>query len=229
MPPLQDFLALAGALAPEHRYRTVYDTDFNILVPGKEPIERGTLEAFSRINFAGHTVVDIGCNFGFFTFQARRLGAARVVGVDCEARVLAGCSLLQEHFHLDGVSFECHDIDDPACPLPRRRFDIAMLVEFIGKNLVAQNKVAPALAFLERLSDRELVVSVQKIYWIHKELRTTPGRLRAIYPSRYIDGGDFRLLDYVRDFLAPRWRMEALSSMAPGYEKSRKFLRFVPA
>lgn len=227
--PLQQFLALADAIEPEHRYRTVYDTDFSVLVPGKEVIDPDTLTAFSRIDFAGRTVVDLGCNFGFFTFQARRLGAAEVVGVDREARVLDGCELLKRHFAVDGVAFARHDIDDPACSLPARRFDIAMLVEFIGKTFVLENRVAPALAFLERLSDRELIVSVQKIYWIRKELGTTPERMRELYPAKYVVGGDFLLLDYVRDFFAPRWRMETLSPMADGYEKPRKFLRFTPA
>ena len=227
--PLQEFLALAAAIAPEHRYRTVYDADFSVLVPGKEVIDPDTLAAFSRIGFSGRSVVDLGCNFGFFSFQARRLGAASVLGVDRERRVLDGCELLHRHFGMDGISFECHDIDDTACALPSRSFDIAMLVEFIGKTFILQNRVAAALAFLERLSERELIVSVQKIYWIRKELGTTPERLKALYPARYVDGGDFLLLDYVRDCLEPRWRMEALSPMADGYEKPRKFLRFVPA
>jgi len=227
--PLTQFLDLANAIAPEHRYRTVYDADFSVLVPGKEVIDPDTLAAFCRIDFAGHTVVDLGCNFGFFTFQARRLGAAEAVGVDREARVLEGCELLMRHFDADRVSFACHDIDDPVCSLLSRKFDIAMLVEFIGKTFVLENRVAPALAFLEQLSDRELIVSVQKIYWIHKELGTTPERLKEMYPADYVVGGDFLLLDYVRDFFAPRWRMEILSPMAEGYEKPRKFLRFTPA
>lgn len=227
--PLTQFLALADAIEPEHRYRTVYDADFSVLVPGKEEIDPDTLAAFSRIDFAGRTVVDLGCNFGFFAFQARRLGAAAVVGVDREPRVLAGCELLKRHFDANGVDFACHNIDDPSCPLPAQRFDIAMLVEFIGKSFVQENRVAPALAFLERLSDRELILSVQKIYWIKKELGTTPERMRELYPAQYVVGGDFLLLDYVRDFFAPRWRMEALSPMADGYEKPRKFLRFTPA
>ncbi|EHJ46866.1 hypothetical protein DFW101_0850 [Solidesulfovibrio carbinoliphilus subsp. oakridgensis] len=229
MPPLQEFLALAQSIAPEHRYRTVYDTDFSVLVPGKEAIDADTLQVFSRIGFAGRTVVDLGCNFGFFTFEASRLGAARVLGVDREARVLAGCELLKKHFKIDNVAFERHDLDDPDSTLPARQFDIAMLVEFIGKTFVVENRVAPALAFLERLSRRELIVSVQKIYWIRKELGTTPGKLREVYPEKYVQGGDFLLLEYVCDCLAPRWRMEPLSPMAEGYEKPRKFLRFVPA
>ncbi len=229
MSPLEEFLALAAAIAPEHRYRTVYDADFSVLVPGKEAINADILSDFSRIDFAGRSVVDLGCNFGFFTFQARRLGAQSVVGVDREGLVLKGCEYLKQHFKIDGVSFERHDIDDPANLLLSRRFDIAMLVEFIGKSFVAQNRVARALAFLEQLSDRELIVSVQKIYWIRKELGTTPDRLRELYPAQYIDGGDFLLLDFVRDTLAPRWRMEYLSDVVDGYEKPRKFLRFVPA
>ncbi len=227
--PLAQFLSLAQAIEPQHRYRTVYDADFSVLVPGKEHIDQDILDDFGRIDFAGRSVVDLGCNFGFFTFQARRQGAAAVTGVDREPKVLEGCRLLQRHFGLDGVDFACHDIDDPACALLGRKFDIAMLVEFIGKTFIVENRVAPALAFLERLSDRELIVSVQKIYWIRKELGTTPEALGRLYPERYIRGGDFLLLDYVRDFLAPRWRMEPISPMAEGYEKPRKFLRFVPA
>ena len=62
--PLTQFLALADAIEPEHRYRTVYDADFSVLVPGKEVIDPDTLAAFSRIDFTGRSVVDLGCNFG---------------------------------------------------------------------------------------------------------------------------------------------------------------------
>ena len=96
--PLAQFLSLAQAIEPQHRYRTVYDADFSVLVPGKERIDHDILDDFGRIDFAGRSVVDLGCNFGFFTFQARRQGAAAVTGVDREPRVLDGCRLLQAHF-----------------------------------------------------------------------------------------------------------------------------------
>ncbi|MHC1711573.1 MAG: class I SAM-dependent methyltransferase [Solidesulfovibrio sp.] len=229
MSPLQEFLELATAIKPENRYRTVYDTDFSVLLPGKEEIDADLLETYSRIHFAGHSVVDLGCNFGFFSFQARRLGAVRVVGVDRQGQVLRGCELLSQHYGIDHVSFECHDIEDPACTMSGCSFDIAMMVEFFGKSFVTENRVASNLAFLERLSQRELIVSLQKIYWIRKDLGTTAKRLREIYPAKYITDGDFLLLDFVRDYFAPRWRMELLSPVTDGYEKPRKFLRFVPA
>lgn len=220
--------AIATQVGAEHVYRTVYDENLRVLVPGREDINSEILETFSRIDFTGKSVVDLGCNFGFFTFQAARLGARHVVGVDREEGVLQGCEVLKQYFN-SPVAFEAHDIYDPACTLPGRRFDIAMLVEFIGKTFIRENRIAPTLAFLERLSDRELILSVQKIYWIRKELRTTPEALMAIYPERYVRDGSFFLLDYVRDFFAPRWRMEPISEMADGYEKPRKLLRFLPA
>jgi len=220
--------AIASQVGPEHVYRTVYDEDLRVLVPGKEDINAEILDTFSRIDFAGKSVVDLGCNFGFFTFYAARLGARQVVGVDREEGVLQGCEVLKEYFN-SPVSFEAHDIYDPACTLPERTFDIAMLVEFIGKTFIVENRIASTLGFLERLSKRELIVSVQKIYWIRKELGTTPEALRGVYTDRYVRDGSFFLLDYVQDFFAPRWRMEPISELNGEYEKPRKLLRFVRA
>jgi len=228
MPIAEKMREIAARVGSEHVYRTVYDENLCVLVPGKEDISDDILKTFARIDFAGKSVVDLGCNFGFFTFYAARLGASEVVGVDRERGVLQGCEALKRHFN-SLASFEAHDIYDPACTLPGRTFDIAMLVEFIGKTFIVENRIASTLAFLERLSERELILSVQKIYWIRKELGASPDALRAMYTERYVRGGSFYLLDYVRDFFAPRWRMEPISEMAEGYEKPRKLLRFVPA
>jgi 2-polyprenyl-3-methyl-5-hydroxy-6-metoxy-1,4-benzoquinol methylase len=65
---------IAARVGPEHVYRTVYDEGLNVLVPGKEVIDAEILDTFSRIDFKGKSVVDLGCNFGFFTFFAARLG-----------------------------------------------------------------------------------------------------------------------------------------------------------
>ncbi|MEF3697572.1 class I SAM-dependent methyltransferase [Desulfolutivibrio sp.] len=219
---------IASLVGPEHVYRTVYDEDLRVLVPGKEDINAEILDTFSRIDFTDKSVVDLGCNFGFFTFYAARLGARQVVGVDREEGVLQGCEVLKDYFN-SPVSFEAHDIYDPACTLPERTFDIAMLVEFIGKTFILENRIAPTLGFLEKLSERELIVSVQKIYWIRKELGTTPEALRGVYTDRYVRDGSFYLLDYVQDFFAPRWRMEPISELNGEYEKPRKLLRFVRA
>ncbi|MRX51903.1 TIGR04290 family methyltransferase [Paracoccus sp. S-4012] len=49
-------------------------------------------------DLAGKSVLDIGCNAGFYSFEMRRRGAARVVGIDADERYLeqarfAACAL----------------------------------------------------------------------------------------------------------------------------------------
>src|SRR5215217_1119907 len=40
-------------------------------------------------NLSGKTVLDIGCNAGFYSIEMKRRGAARVVGIDSDERYLA--------------------------------------------------------------------------------------------------------------------------------------------
>ena len=49
----------------------------------------------------GKTVLDIGCNAGFYSIEMKRRGADRVLGIDFDARYLA-----QAHFAADALGFE---------------------------------------------------------------------------------------------------------------------------
>jgi tRNA (mo5U34)-methyltransferase len=40
-------------------------------------------------DLSGRTVLDIGCNAGFYSIEMKRRGAERVVGIDCDERYLA--------------------------------------------------------------------------------------------------------------------------------------------
>ena len=46
-------------------------------------------------DLTGKTVLDIGCNAGFYSFEMRRRGASRVLGIDSDARYLAQARLAQ--------------------------------------------------------------------------------------------------------------------------------------
>ena len=225
MPRFERLRELVSGLEPEHVYRTIYDENLNPVIEGTEPLDPQGLQDFRKVDFAGKRVVDLGCNFGFFSFQARRLGAASVTGVDREEKVLEGAAMLRDIFGLDGVEFVSCDIEKPVASLTSRKFDTAMLVEFIGKTFVREGFIPPALAFLETLSDKELVLSVQKTYMIRKELGATVEEMRRHYPEAYIQGGDVLVLDFVRDFFKDRWKIEMLSDVADGYEKPRKYMR----
>ncbi|MFZ5428007.1 MAG: methyltransferase domain-containing protein [Thermodesulfobacteriota bacterium] len=225
MPRFQRLRELVSGLAPEHVYRTIYDENYAPVIEGTEPLDPQGLDDFRKVDFKGKDVVDLGCNFGFFAFEARRLGAKQVLAVDRETKVLEGGQLLRDVFGLDGVDFVSCDIEiNPNC-LTGRKFDMAMLVEFIGKTFVREGFIPRTLAVLEGLSDKELVLSVQKSYMIRKELGSTPDEMRRHYPETYIRGGDVHVLEFVLDFFKDRWKVEMLSTIQEGYEKPRKFIR----
>src|SRR4051812_1481728 len=47
-------------------------------------------------DLTGKTVLDIGCNAGFYSLEMKRRGAARVVGIDSDERYLAQARLAAE-------------------------------------------------------------------------------------------------------------------------------------
>ena len=216
---------LVSSLDPQHVYRTIYDEHLHPVIDGVQALDPVGLADFSKMDFSGKTVVDLGCNFGFFSFQARRMGAAHVLGVDREPGVLEGAAMLRDIFGLDHVDFLACDIEARENSLSGRTFDVAMLVEFIGKTYVRQGRILDMLRVMERLAHKDLVLSVQKSYMIHKELGASPAEMGALYPGAYIRDGEVLILDLVRDFLKDRWQVDMLSSLNPGYEKPRKFLR----
>jgi tRNA (mo5U34)-methyltransferase len=102
--------------APEHflgDYPTFKFAEFGACVP---------------IDLTGKTVLDIGCNAGFYSVEMRRRGAARVVGIDSDERYLAQARLATEALGFAGeVEFRNLSVYDVAAL--RERFD---LVIFMG-------------------------------------------------------------------------------------------------
>ena len=78
-------------------------------------------------DLTGRTVLDIGCNAGFYSFEMKRRGAARVLGLDHDADYLAKARFARQILGLD-VEFrqlEVYDLDQ----LGQEQFD---LVLFLG-------------------------------------------------------------------------------------------------
>jgi tRNA (mo5U34)-methyltransferase len=76
-------------------------------------------------DLSGKTVLDVGCNAGFYCLEMKRRGAARVVGVDSDARYLA-----QARFAADvvDVDIEFHQLSVYELPTLAERFDIVLFM-----------------------------------------------------------------------------------------------------
>ncbi|MEV5376692.1 class I SAM-dependent methyltransferase [Streptomyces nondiastaticus] len=70
----------------------------------------------------GKNVLDLACGTGVYTRHARRLGAARVLGVDISPKMIEACRAAEERMHL-GVEYAVGD----ASALPRLgEFDVLL-------------------------------------------------------------------------------------------------------
>lgn len=61
---------------------------------------------------AGKSVLDIGCNAGFYSFEMKRRGASRVLGIDHDERYLAQARFAAEVLGFDDVEFRLGEVWD---------------------------------------------------------------------------------------------------------------------
>jgi tRNA (mo5U34)-methyltransferase len=77
-------------------------------------------------DLTGKTVLDVGCNAGFYAFEMKRRGADHVVAIDSDPRYLAQAALAAEVL---GLEIELRELDVYRVAELRARFD---LVIFMG-------------------------------------------------------------------------------------------------
>lgn len=78
-------------------------------------------------DLTGKSVLDIGCNAGYYSIEMKRRGAARVVGIDSDERYLDQARLVTELLGFGGIEFRRMSVYDVAAL--GERFD---LVIFMG-------------------------------------------------------------------------------------------------
>lgn len=78
-------------------------------------------------DLTGKSVLDIGCNAGFYTVEMKRRGAERVVGIDSDDRYLEQARLVVDELGFDGIELRNLSVYDVA--ELGERFD---LVIFMG-------------------------------------------------------------------------------------------------
>jgi tRNA (mo5U34)-methyltransferase len=135
---IEDIYVSAETLALRNRIEGLGPWFHNIDLGGIETAPDHFLGDYPRSKFmhfsdalpadlTGKTVLDIGCNAGFYSIEMKRRGAARVLGIDTDERYLAQARLASEVLGFDGVDFALLSVYDVGAI--GERFD---LVIFMG-------------------------------------------------------------------------------------------------
>jgi tRNA (mo5U34)-methyltransferase len=76
-------------------------------------------------DLAGKSVLDLGCNAGFFSIELKKRGAARVVGADFDPRYLAQARLAAE---VSGLEIEFRELSVYDVATLEERFDVVLFM-----------------------------------------------------------------------------------------------------
>jgi len=207
-------------VGPENIWRPVYDKENVLLADGIADMRDGRPQDMSKVDFRGKTVLDLGCNFGFYSFLAKRLGARKVVGIDKDGQVVKGCKLLKAMHGVRDVYFRAGDFTASDIP---GTFDIVMLINFLGKVMVTEG-IQKSLDAAERLCLSTMIISARPYYRISKHLGGNAENITKHYPSVYVKDGRFYLIEFLHDFFCDRWDMSVISPDYDDHDVKRTLL-----
>ncbi|MCP4340822.1 MAG: class I SAM-dependent methyltransferase [Desulfobulbaceae bacterium] len=203
----RELTRILDQLGPERIRRSVYDNDNQLLAQGIADDRDGTLGDFDSVSFLGKTVVDLGCNLGNYSIFASQSGAECVLGIDLDKLVLQGSELLRDMQNVSNVDYVCLDFTSVSFD---QRFDITMLIDFIGKGIISQG-LNRFLDATEKVTKETMLISARNHYRIEKYFNGDFDSLIELYSAEYIRDGRFYLVDYITDYFKKKWKPTILS------------------
>lgn len=207
-----------AALGPTRVWRPVPAPDGSLLAPG-DGCDTADLEHYiGNLDVAGKSVADLGCNLGYFTFMAKRLGAASVLGLDIDPEIIAVAEELARLHQFADVAFLACDFLRQPPPVP---CDMAMLIDFIGRQIISKGRVGVVAQAAKAWGRAELFFTLRPVYRLD-DLPASPETLAAHYPG-FVREGAFFLAETLAQALGPDWSMRYLTngSFAKGPEERR--------
>lgn len=104
-------------------------------------------------DMAGMSVLDIGCNAGFYSIEMKRRGASRVLGVDSDDRYLAQARLASDQLGFQSIEFRNLSVYDVAAL--GEKFDLVIFMgvlyhlrhPLLALDLIRENVAADLLLF----------------------------------------------------------------------------------
>ena len=198
---------LLAALGPQRIWRPVPAPDGTLLAPG-DGSDTSELERYiGGLDVAGKSVADLGCNLGYFTFMARRHGAARVLGLDIDPEIIHIANELAALHQAGNVAFLAVDfLRQP----PQAPCDMAMLIDFIGRQIISKGRVGLVAQAAKNWGRCELFFTLRPVYRLN-DLPATPQALDAHYPG-FVHDNAFHLADALAHALGPDWSRRFLTN-----------------
>jgi tRNA (mo5U34)-methyltransferase len=120
----------------------------------------------------GRTVLDVGCNAGFYSQEMKRRGADRVVGIDSDSRYLAQARFAAE---VAGLDIEFRQLSVYELPRLRERFDVVLFLgvlyhlrhPLLALDILHEHVVGDMLVVQSMLRGSQAVAAVQEDYTFH--------------------------------------------------------------
>jgi tRNA (mo5U34)-methyltransferase len=121
-------------------------------------------------DLSGKSVLDIGCNAGFYSIEMKRRGAARVLGLDSDDRYLAQARFATETLGFGGIEFRKLDVYDVGAL--GERFDVVIFMgvlyhlrhPLLALDLIHEHVARDLLIFQSMQRGSKQVTEVEKDY-----------------------------------------------------------------
>lgn len=220
---LEELSAIIAEIGPGGIWRPVYDHRGRCLASGVGDPADGLTDALPDAIFRGKRVVDIGCNFGTFTFMAASKGARHVLGVDIDKRIIRGCQILKKLYRAENVDFAAADVRSLNKNQP---FDMGMMIDFIGKDIIRSGFLPTCLDVIEALSKHQMLFSVRPVYNMAKHFGGDRKKLLDFYASDAAGPQQFLLLELLKRRFRDRWEMQIISAGRDDFNDQKQTVLF---
>ena len=154
-------------------------------------------------DLTGKTVLDIGCNAGFYSIEMKRRGAIRVLGIDSDDRYLAQARFVADALGFDGIEFRNLSVYDVGGL--GERFDLVIFMgvlyhlrhPLLALDLIREHVAADLMLFQTMQQGSPDVLLVPEDHPFH-----VPGTTQ---PPGYFDNPAYPKMHFIERAFAGDW------------------------